>query len=68
MYIYTKYQNRLSITIGGNRERDQLYTTSQVSNIKEILTCFPRLYKKCKTETKEHIKLHNCFTLRSKII
>ena len=25
--------NRLSCTIGGNREMDQLYTTSQVSNI-----------------------------------
>ena len=25
--------NRLSSTIGGNREIDQLYTTSQVSNI-----------------------------------
>ena len=25
--------NRLSSTIGGNREMDQLYTTSQVSNI-----------------------------------
>ena len=26
-------QNRLSSTIGGNREMDQLYTTSQLSNI-----------------------------------
>ena len=33
-YSYLKkLPNRLSSTIGGNREMDQLYTTSQVSNI-----------------------------------
>ena len=35
--VYIKYTladaNRLSSTIGGNREMNQLYTTSQVSNI-----------------------------------
>ena len=29
------YPNRFSSTIGGNREMDQLYSTSQVSNIKK---------------------------------
>ena len=45
--------NRLSSTIGGNREMDQLYTTSQVSNMTRRtkfflyqLTCSPRLNKK----------------------
>ena len=45
------YSNRLSSTIGGNREINQLYTTSQVSNITRKTTflvdiCFPRLNKK----------------------
>ena len=47
------------------REMDQLYMTSQVSNITRKtkfahwLTCFPRLNKKsAKTETKAQIKLH----------
>ena len=30
---FNNYQNRISSTIGGNREMEQLYTTSQVSNI-----------------------------------
>ena len=36
IYIFIKplnSSNRLSSTIGGNREMDQLYTTSEVSNI-----------------------------------
>ena len=45
------YSNRLSSTKGGNREINQLYTTSQVSNITRKTTClvdicFPRLNKK----------------------
>ena len=31
--IYLHKTNRLSSTIGGNREMEKLYTTSQVSNI-----------------------------------
>ena len=31
--LFSKYPNRLSSTRGGNREMDQLYTTSQASNI-----------------------------------
>ena len=41
--------NRLSSTIGGNREMDQSYTTSQVSNVTRLNL------KKRKTENKEHI-------------
>ena len=34
----SRYSNRLSSTIGGNREMDQLYT-SQVSNISRETKC-----------------------------
>ena len=34
--IYLHKTNRLSSTIGGNREMEKLYTTSQVSSIKKI--------------------------------
>jgi len=33
--IMQVFSKRLSSTIGGNREMDQLYSTSQVSNIKK---------------------------------
>ena len=36
-YLYMP--NRLSSTIGGNREMDQLYTTSQVSYITRKTKC-----------------------------
>ena len=42
-----KYLNRLSSTIGGNREMDQLCTRHNNENEKRnFLTCFPRLNKK----------------------
>ena len=51
--------NRLSSTIGGNREMDQLYTTSQVPNItrkaKFSHMFLTRLNEECKTENKEQI-------------
>jgi len=34
------HPNRLSSTIGGNREINQLYTTSQVSNITRTMKCY----------------------------
>ena len=49
--------NRLSSTIGGNREIDQLYTTSQVSNITRktkfrlpFVDMFSMIKKKCKNK------------------
>ena len=51
----SRYSNRSSSTIGGNREMGELYTTSQVSNITRKTKCseiscnvFQDLIIKCK--------------------
>ena len=59
---YTLHQIDYLVHLGGNRERDQLYRTSQVSNIAWNTKfppfswhIFPDEIKKCRTENKEHI-------------
>ena len=57
------YPNRLSSTTGGNREIDQLYMTSRVSNMQgkrnflKLVDKFSKIKKSGKTENKEYIKL-----------
>ena len=47
--------NRLSSTIGGNREIDQLYMTSQVSNITfQLYIKYNILFLSVKIENKEY--------------